>query len=159
MDIVLRLLRRRRKILSFTAHHGAFQKCRVDASRKMLRVNLNRNMACIPKSAPTNSDQHPLHQCRLCRKIPASTEQDVPFRLTFCQPLLIMQSKNTARRRLPALAAKNINGISTIGFRPFCQRTLQDDRLGKWASRRLPRCTTRGRAGIYRPASPGLTQQ
>jgi len=84
MDIVLRLLREGGKVLSFTAHHGAFQQMQGGRIAQMLRVNLNRNMACIPE---VSANKYAINIRFINADYAAKSsqyEQDVPFELTFC---------------------------------------------------------------------------
>ncbi len=84
MDIVLRLLREGGKVLRFTASQGAFQQMQGGRIAQMLRVNLNRDLACIPE---VSANKYAINIRFVNADYAAKSsqyEQDVPFELTFC---------------------------------------------------------------------------
>jgi cell division protein ZapD len=84
MDIVLRLLREGGKVLRFTAQQGAFQQMQGGRIAQMLRVNLDRNLACIPE---VSANKYAINIRFVNADYAAKSsqyEQDVPFELTFC---------------------------------------------------------------------------
>lgn len=84
MNIVLRLLREGGKVLRFTAQQGAFQQMQGGRIAQMLRVNLDRNLACIPE---VSANKYAINIRFVNADYAAKSsqyEQDVPFELTFC---------------------------------------------------------------------------
>jgi cell division protein ZapD len=84
MSIVLRLLRENGKVLRFTAHQGAFQQMQGGRVAQMLRVSLNRDLACIPE---VGANKYAINIRFIAADYAAKTtlyDQDVPFELTFC---------------------------------------------------------------------------
>ncbi|HCI13957.1 MAG: cell division protein ZapD [Gallionellales bacterium GWA2_60_142] len=84
MNIVLRLLRESGKVLRFTAHQGAFQQMQGGRVAQMLRVSLNRDLACIPE---VGANKYAINIRFIAANYAAKTtryDQDVPFELTFC---------------------------------------------------------------------------
>ena len=84
MNIVLRLLREGGKVLRFTAQHGAFQQMQGGRIAQMLRVNLDRDLPCIPE---VSANKYAINIRFVNADYAAKSsqyEQDVPFELTFC---------------------------------------------------------------------------
>lgn len=82
--IVLRLLRESGKSLHFTAHNGSFQQMQGGRFAQMLRVSLNRNLACIPE---VGANKYAINIRFIAANYAAKStlfEQDVSFDLTFC---------------------------------------------------------------------------
>jgi len=84
MSIVLRLLRESGKVLRFTAHQGTFQQMQGGRIAQMLRVSLDRDLACIPE---VGANKYAINIRFIAADYAAKTtlfDQDVPFELTFC---------------------------------------------------------------------------
>lgn len=82
--IVLRLLRGSGKILHFTAHRGIFQQMQGGRVAQLLRVSLNRELACIPE---VGANKYAINIRFIAADFAAKTtlfEEDVPFDLIFC---------------------------------------------------------------------------
>lgn len=84
LEIVLRLLRESGKVLSFTAHQGTFQQMQGGRVAQMLRVSLDKEMACIPE---VSANKYAINIRFIDANYAAKStlfDQDVPFELTFC---------------------------------------------------------------------------
>lgn len=84
MNIVLQLMRESGKVLSFTAHQGTFQQMQGGRVAQMLRVSLDRDLACIPE---VGANKYAINIRFIAADYAAKTtlfDQDVPFELTFC---------------------------------------------------------------------------
>jgi len=84
LEIVLRLLRESGKVIQFTAHQGTFQQMQGGRVAQMLRVSLDRELACIPE---VGANKYAINIRFIAANYAAKStlfEQDVPFELTFC---------------------------------------------------------------------------
>ncbi|MBI3480951.1 MAG: cell division protein ZapD [Nitrosomonadales bacterium] len=84
LKIVLRLLRENGKTFHFTAHQGTFQQMQGGRTSQMLRVRINRELACIPE---VGANKYALNIRFIAANFSAKSalfEHDVPFELTFC---------------------------------------------------------------------------
>ena len=84
LEVVLRLLRESGKIFHFTAHQGVFQQMQGGRAAQMLRVGLERDLACIPE---VGANKYAINIRFIAADYAAKTtlfERDVPFELTFC---------------------------------------------------------------------------
>lgn len=84
LNIILRLLRDNGKVLHLTAHQGTFQQMQGGRVAQILRVTLNRELACIPE---VSANKYAINIRFIASDYAAKStlfEQDVPFDLTFC---------------------------------------------------------------------------
>lgn len=84
LKIILRLLRENTKVLSLVAHHGTFQQMQGGRIAQILRVRLDRQLACIPE---VSANKYAINIRFIAANYAAKStlfEQDVPFELTFC---------------------------------------------------------------------------
>jgi cell division protein ZapD len=84
MKIILRLLRENGKVIRYTAHQGTFQQMQGGRIAQILRVTLNRELACIPE---VSANKYAINIRFIAADYAAKStlyEQDVPFDLTFC---------------------------------------------------------------------------
>ncbi|TAN83659.1 MAG: cell division protein ZapD [Gallionella sp.] len=84
LAIVLRLLRESGKVLNFTARLGTFQQMQGGRVAQMLRVSLDKKLACIPE---VGANKYAINIRFIAANYAAKStlfEQDVPFELTFC---------------------------------------------------------------------------
>jgi cell division protein ZapD len=84
LKIVIRLLRESGKVFHFTAHQGTFQQMQGGRVAQMLRVRLNRELACIPE---VSANKYAINIRFIAANYAAKSilfEQDVPFELIFC---------------------------------------------------------------------------
>ena len=84
LGVVLRLLRESGKIFHFTAHQGTFQQMQGGRVAQMLRVSLDRNLACIPEVGANKYAINIRFIVANYAAKPTLFERDVPFDLTFC---------------------------------------------------------------------------
>ncbi len=84
LKIILRLLRENGKVFNFTAHHGTFQQMQGGRVAQMLRLRLNRELACIPE---VGANKYAINIRFIAANYASKSclfDQDVPFELTFC---------------------------------------------------------------------------
>lgn len=84
IDILLRLLRESGKVMSFTAHRGAFQQMQGGRVAQMLRVSLGRHLNCLPE---ISANKYAINIRFIDANYAAKStvfEFDISFELTFC---------------------------------------------------------------------------
>jgi cell division protein ZapD len=84
LKIILKLLRENAKVLNVVARQGIFQQMQGGRIAQILRVRLNRQLACIPE---VSANKYAINIRFIAANFAAKStlfEQDVPFELTFC---------------------------------------------------------------------------
>jgi cell division protein ZapD len=84
LKIILKLLRENGKVRHFTALQGAFQQMQGGHVAQILRVKLDRKLACIPE---VSANKYAINIRFITANYAAKStqfEQDIPFELTFC---------------------------------------------------------------------------
>jgi len=84
INFLLHLLRENGKTIGFTAPRGTFQQMQGGRSAQLLRVSLNKKLACIPEFS---ANKYVINIRFIIANYAAKSslfEEDVPFDLTFC---------------------------------------------------------------------------
>jgi cell division protein ZapD len=84
LKIILKLLRENSKVLNVVARQGIFQQMQGGRIAQILRVRLDRQLACIPE---VSANKYAINIRFIAANFAAKStlfERDVPFELTFC---------------------------------------------------------------------------